>query len=573
MGAFQSGFQLGQKAFNDAEDRRFRDREMAMREAAAARDADLFERQKAADARRDAAFDQYTTESAGVTPGVSSDIERTYGLNRGQLAGLAQGGIGAVRGKLAEYDAPDSFDLQSVPQGVQRFTAAALPTQAAGLAPMRSEELLGNIAAASRDAQGLRKSVEAQNKLRGDEATRKFIQTGQELHARATAEGATAQDVEAWSNFASPYMRMVSGFKGLEYDARVNPRTGVIEQVPYKGGAIQPVTFEQALPFMLASNNLLNEYKDPEAAVQALNAMSDKERQRVLAESAQRWARGVNISESVNRDRTAENGRISASASAAQAQSIAALRNAGKPIGLSADGQQVLYDTPNGLVGRPVPQGFEMTGLFPKLTGAKDAGGNKALEVARFKAEAQQRWNAIEDNLRKNGAARADIQGQKDDFWAGQGFAPDAVVRELLSGRDPKGRKLDASDYEEYQRLFPHSPIDPAKLKWLNKPEAPGAEPSEGGLTRRKTQDPAGSPAAKAADKRRAADEAAAAQVRALREAMQQHRQRVLGNAYSDPAIQFEVDRQTMPPEALRRKYGNGRGLSDEQALILFSNN
>ena len=156
MGAFQSGFQLGQSAYHQAE----RNRLLQAQEERAAKEFGWREQEQARkvklQADEDAAFEQLNLASTGMTPQVQQQVTQTYGLTPQQMA--QAGGGEALKAKLAGYDQPDAHELQNVPAaGLQRtFTADQFKPQAAN--PVDVERAMGRVALAKRDMAGFRAS-------------------------------------------------------------------------------------------------------------------------------------------------------------------------------------------------------------------------------------------------------------------------------------------------------------------------------------------------------------------------------------------------------------------------------
>lgn len=329
MGAFQSGFQLGQSAYNAAQDRAFREREMAIQEAKAERDAKQFQWQQDDRNRLDSAFGNYTNVAAGVSPELQGQVQQTYGLNPQQIAQTVEGGgAEGLRARLAGYDTPDSSDLQSVPQGLQRFSAASLPAQFTPGGDLARERALEGVSVAQRDVKGIRDSRTQQKQIQRDEDMRTFLSNTQQLFAKANSPDATDEDRAALATALAPHTRMISGYSGLDFDVRVNPKTGALEQIPYKGGAVTPVTFEQAAPYLMQSHLLLSEHGSPEKAVEELNKMSEAKRAQVIADGTRKLAQGQAVGKSINDANVAESGRITADAARTKANSDAARNKA-----------------------------------------------------------------------------------------------------------------------------------------------------------------------------------------------------------------------------------------------------
>lgn len=84
------------------------------------------------------------------------------------------------------------------------------------------------------------------------------------------------------------------------------------------------------------------------------------------------------------------------------------------------------------------------------------------------KFEADNVWAAAETKLMESNTAPADISIQKEQFYARRGFAPQAAVQVLLSGRDPTTHDaLTEKDVDDFNAHFPNTPIPKTQLPWL----------------------------------------------------------------------------------------------------------
>ena len=195
MGAFQSGFSMGQSAYQNAQENQLR-REQGDREnEAAKRESEKYARVTKIQANTDAAEDAVTALRSGVSGAQQGQLTQTYGLKPSQVAAsVQQGGAEGLRAKLAGYDQPDAYDMQSAPalsapsvsgvaapQGLApaRFTAADLKVQQAS--PYEMERAMGNVAAAKGDMEGLRVSNLAAKTHLYDETYAKHIKSWGEL--------------------------------------------------------------------------------------------------------------------------------------------------------------------------------------------------------------------------------------------------------------------------------------------------------------------------------------------------------------------------------------------------------
>lgn len=140
---------------------------------------------------------------------------------------------------------------------------------------------LQRVALARRDMPQLVALRKEHQTLRSQDDDRAFLANAKALHDKATAKDATPEDKDAWRQFSSPYASMLSEHKDFDFDVRVNPQTGAMEVIPYNGGKPYPVTFEQAAPFLLATDRLRRSYGDPNAPMEALGRIRGEERTRI----------------------------------------------------------------------------------------------------------------------------------------------------------------------------------------------------------------------------------------------------------------------------------------------------
>lgn len=177
MTSFNTGFQLGASMYNNAERNRLAAEELELAKARDARAAEEFGWRRDQQAREDAAFQNFNNMAGGIGADQQAQLQQTYGMNPAQIAkGLQNGGAAGLKQQLASYDAPDSYDLQSVPAaGVQpgRFTADQLQTKEPSRMDM--ERAMGQLALARRDVQGMRASQTAMVDLQKSDIASKVM--------------------------------------------------------------------------------------------------------------------------------------------------------------------------------------------------------------------------------------------------------------------------------------------------------------------------------------------------------------------------------------------------------------
>jgi hypothetical protein len=155
MGSFDSGFRMGQQAYQQSIDN---DRQKVLD----GYKADEMARQKATWGREDkeradvdAAFANVQNVRSGISPEQQGQIKDTYGMTPGQTAAAGP----ALPAKLASYDVPDSYDLQTA-GSTPAFNAQGLALKKASDAEL--ERANEGVYLAKRDLAGVSKSKELQ---------------------------------------------------------------------------------------------------------------------------------------------------------------------------------------------------------------------------------------------------------------------------------------------------------------------------------------------------------------------------------------------------------------------------
>jgi hypothetical protein len=186
------------------------------------------------------------------------------------------------------------------------------------------------------------------------------------------------------------------------------------------------------------------------------------------------------------------NGRITAGAAATTARAHAGYYGAmtekmGEETRMRTDASAAIkpfvdrYNalTPSDQAG-PIGQGLQRSAALAASQSSKDVNGTlsamrptgRGNSDAKFQVE--NLWAAEEGKLVGANTPQADIQAQKDGFYARRGFAPDAAVQALTLGRDPKTNDpLTEADVRDFQMHFPNTPVDMGSLAWL-KPKTQG---------------------------------------------------------------------------------------------------
>jgi hypothetical protein len=241
-------------------------------------------------------------------------------------------------------------------------------------------------------------------------------------------------------------------------------------------------------------------------------------------------------------------------------------KNQGTAVGLNKDGTKMLFSTPNGLVERPVPAGYEH--LFPKFTGEKKGTLNQAVDLKKnddgtYTAFAHDGGHALYNTY----------NGEKlplgMDVQAYQKMKKDATDNgvKLVSGEDDNGQltlRYQGADGKFYQ--------DVEKARYAKAEPAAGDEPKKEAIPT--YTPPANSPAAKAAANREAKNKDRIAREKEVSEQRSKSVKQAIATSRRTDSMsatdRFEEDRKTMSKPQLRRQYGNGAGLTDEQYKFLM---
>lgn len=172
---------------------------------------------------------------------------------------------------------PAGMDAGPLPELAQPRLGLSAPARQAG--PLDTNQALQSLALAKRDYAAVGALAKEGNKLQGDAATRAFIA---DATAKYNARLESPEAAKAYADLMRPHADMFSRFTGLPADYRINAKTMAIEAVPYDGSPPREHSFQDALPYLVASHKLSSQFADPDAALTALETMSDKQRQQLL---------------------------------------------------------------------------------------------------------------------------------------------------------------------------------------------------------------------------------------------------------------------------------------------------
>lgn len=327
MGAFQSGFQMGQQGYQDAQDRTMRQRDLEMREAAAAQESQIRGLQIKAGTRAEnqaqRSQDASTTYAGLVTSGTQTG--NTSGMSDDSARMLYTGAGGGAKGQQAVDDMASISNAENVRFGLgakqyQTSSTVAPDGQAAtGLAPTVTTK-----AASPAELARARANMFA-------------IQQDWKGHEQALGEVRKYDYDEGFAKHSADWNSMPDAAK-TELIHKLSDDTGVRGYgtwVPGKGkqagymnymapGA-DPVKLSNTEAGQLyALTNLMQ--VDPGRARAEMDSVSDKVR--LVAQSAfEAQTKGVTANNTATHDAAMDRSSlISANAAATSAGSIAAMR-------------------------------------------------------------------------------------------------------------------------------------------------------------------------------------------------------------------------------------------------------
>lgn len=274
MSAFANGFRLGLGSYQQALDNQAREVERQRAEEVHNWRRDERKRIEQDREREDAAVANFDNVQRGVSADTQGQIKDTYGMTPQQISQAGDG----LKEKLASYDVPDSYDLQTAPpEGAKpKFTADQVKTAAPSQLDL--ERAMQGVALAKRDYTGVRQSLDKQRQIQAADDTRNFAQETVRLYQERTK---SPEAMKAWIAHVSPYAEMVTRYQGFAGGGAIDPETGELRLAP-EGGQPRNVPLDRALPYMMRLRELSSQYGDPLAAAEALNKMSEAERSAAL---------------------------------------------------------------------------------------------------------------------------------------------------------------------------------------------------------------------------------------------------------------------------------------------------
>lgn len=319
-GAFATGFLAGQRGYQQVLDN---DRQRVLDERAAKEFARKEQEWQKAD--------QLDADLTGLREQIMSPNASNYRMG-GSPVGLKAPGQAAaapesaVPGEMPPSDfslgtvpavglrAPKAFALSEVPGSAAApapeglgMRGSAMPSGGVSLksgpSPAEEQAILAKMALRTGDVTGFNSARTRGDALAGKEETRSFIQNTQKLYAQRND---SPEAMEAWSAHVAPYTSMVSKYKGLDMDFRVNPKTGALEGIPYEGGKVQSFELNEVMPYLVQTNKLASQFGDPDTAVAELNRMTEAQRARVLADTTHRAGIASKIGDSAAKARTGD---------------------------------------------------------------------------------------------------------------------------------------------------------------------------------------------------------------------------------------------------------------------------
>lgn len=374
MAGFAEGLARGfnpafTRSWAAAQDQGNLDREYGMRKQE--HDLRVAEAQRVAAQRdlEDQAYSRLEAVEAGFGLPQQAQVQQTYGMNPQQIAAATRA-PGGLPGVLQGYDAPDSYDLQQVPQG--RMAGTPFSTTAANVqpqAPNRMDMLAARrgVARATRDMGALDQLDQRQKAYAAEDAV-----------IQAT-KGFQQNPAAVWGQLAATYNPQDSGVPVLVEDVGPDGFAKVSFALPNKKSktiklsAAQQLKVVQAVSLMdhdplRAQEMLASVDKDFGAMVGQMNELTmgvAKGNNAMVGDRAQ-------IRQGDERLRIARS-ELGVRKAAVDAQNKRADASQWRPIGLTEDRKGLVRY--NAVTGQsevsPLPPNVTGDMLFPKTTGLR----------------------------------------------------------------------------------------------------------------------------------------------------------------------------------------------------------
>lgn len=483
MGAFQSGFQMGQQGYQDAQDRAMRQRDLEMREAAAAQESQIRGLQIKAVTRAEnqaqRSQDASTTYAGLVTSGTQTG--NTSGMSDDSVRMIYTGAGGGAKGQQAVDDMASISNAENARFGLgagqykTSSTVAPDGQAATGLAPTVTTKAASPaelararaiMFAVQQDWKGHEGALNDARKYDYDEGYVKHITAWNGMDDKAKAE----------------LIHKLSDDTGVRgYGTWVPGKGKQAGYMNYMAPGADPVKLSNKEAGQLyALTNLMQ--VDPGRARAEMDAVSDKVR--AVAQSAfEAQTKGVTANNTATHDAAMdESSRVTAGAAAKNASTMASYRDEQiTDLQDQRTRRQDMVDVQEQLdaLDPKDPQFAQKVRVLQakantinvknggSLNFGRDSTGKGGSNSAAMKYQLDNYWLEASKKLRGDNVSPADIQGQKDTLYAEYGYAPQNEVDQIMRGRAKDGTKLTKEVVDEYNRHYPNSQIDPTELPWL----------------------------------------------------------------------------------------------------------
>ena len=452
-------------------------------------------------------------------------------IKTGGAAGTEQAQMlsnqGALRGNTAEDIAFEKASAESA-AGALRENAVrqgAIPESKAALPEMKPTEYTAKQgmqdyvkAAGQVSRKGTLEALQLKQVVQQDEAEESFRKEQSKLNdtlarIHGTAESGGLKGLYEAGKQEGLKLNFVEGKNGVGSRIQVlGPKGDVLETVSDVAGATSKLEQAAMKQFYDKSVSLLG---SPDKVIAAMQG----ERKTIAAEKAAQ----------ADVEYKGKGGVID------RAYSSGARGGSGKGGASSAENQEKLVTMKAETLMKGQP------GRFKDLDQAKAWVVNTAMKG--FNAETS--WAKMEEDLVKQRVPAAEIVKEKEAFFSRQGFAPASIIDIARTGINPTTNKpFTEKEQQDFYRRYPNTDIE------FGAPEQPVVAPPTGAIPSKAYVPEPGSPAARSAERRQQALDLAEKDKAAFREKVAQAK-----SSGFNPSSQFESDKGTMTPEALRTKY------------------
>lgn len=300
MSAFSSGFKMGGDMWDSAEQSK---RQKVLDDRATRDDEQkqtALTRQLGIQSKLDDAYKYSTSLDGGVVDGRTADFSGVNPMaDQGPVPQDQMAPVVGMRPQGAALDSPAPALVSTPATQRDRLniarTIATLKQDDAGIARLNEQGLV----------------LDRKDNQRA---------TMTRLQALSKDPGKSAE----YATAIAPALKAFSEFDGLPANYHFDPKTKGIVETPYGTkdpktgqtiyGAPREVPFETVAPYMLAYNNLVSEYGDPETAAAQLKTMKDGERTKRFEEAKQTLDSASKLSTADSAQTTAKAHMITAEA-------------------------------------------------------------------------------------------------------------------------------------------------------------------------------------------------------------------------------------------------------------------